>query len=257
MSFTTRVRAASSRSHLGFDHGARATSASRLMSCFLPLSVLAIVLPQISSPHADPYASFRCKPASVFSGSFVGSLNRTHAPLSLAPAQVKDVDDAAELDATCAAMALLGISDDHRFQILTVIAGILHLGNIQVTPKHRRTEDAGVADGDTHAPVAARLLGLDAAMLNKWLVNRTIQTGKEVRSPLRNLFPVLLRAPNVSVSGECLDTNFCPTGPVISCFLAPNLKTPVRFRVRTLSKHTYVGRSHRSIENPILKQLQF
>ena len=37
-----------------------------------------------------------------------------------------------------------------------------------------------------------------------------------------------MRAPPISVSGECPDTNLCPTGLVISGFLPQNLKNPVR-----------------------------
>ena len=38
----------------------------------------------------------------------------------------------------------------------------------------------------------------------------------------------MLRAPPISVSGECPDTNLCPTGPVISGFLPQKPKNPVR-----------------------------
>ncbi len=38
----------------------------------------------------------------------------------------------------------------------------------------------------------------------------------------------VLRAPPRSVSGECPDTNLCPTGPVISGFWPQNPKNPVR-----------------------------
>ena len=54
---------------------------------------------------------------------------------------------------------------------------------------------------------------------------------------------VFIRAPTVSVSGQCLDTNFCPTGPVISGVWAKPLKNLVRFHVKTLSGLTYGRRS--------------
>ena len=56
------------------------------------------------------------------------------------------------------------------------------MGNIAVVPKSRRTgDDAKIPEDDTHLPVTARLLRVDPALLSKWLVNRKLQTGKEVR----------------------------------------------------------------------------
>ena len=59
------------------------------------------------------------------------------------------------------------------------------MGNIEIVQKSRRAgDDSKIPDTDTHLPVAARLLGVDPTMLNKWLVNRRLQTGKEV-DPMR------------------------------------------------------------------------
>ena len=119
---------------------------------------------------------------------------RAHRAAGQAPT-IDSVDDVAEFAATREAMSLLGISDEQQMQVpvcghvpcrdgpqmFSILAGILHLGDIEVVQKSRRTgDDAKIPDEDTRLPVAARLLHIDPALLAKWLVNRKLQTGKEV-----------------------------------------------------------------------------
>jgi myosin-5 len=49
-----------------------------------------------------------------------------------------------------------------------------------IAARSRRDENANMAEDDRHLATAARLLGLDPAMLRKWLTHRSIQTGREV-----------------------------------------------------------------------------
>ena len=93
---------------------------------------------------------------------------------------VPDVNDRDEMKATRDALSILGISDIVQTQIFSILAGILHMGDIEIVLKSRRAEDARIPEENTHLPVAARLLGVDPVMLNKWIVNRRLQTGKEV-----------------------------------------------------------------------------
>ena len=65
-------------------------------------------------------------------------------------------------------------------QYFGILAAILHLGNVEVTLKSRRDDNAGIADDDSHALTCARLLGVDCGLMNKWIIHRKIQTGKEV-----------------------------------------------------------------------------
>ena len=58
------------------------------------------------------------------------------------------------------------------------------MGNVEITLKSRRGEDAKIAEGDSYAGMAARLLGVNEGMLTKWIVHRKIQTGKEVRGKI-------------------------------------------------------------------------
>eukprot|EP00045_Choanoeca_perplexa_P015970 m.208486 g.208486 ORF g.208486 m.208486 type:complete len:1858 (+) comp17133_c0_seq10:3764-9337(+) len=95
-------------------------------------------------------------------------------------ATIENVDDADDFIKTKEALSLLGVSDDLQHQMFSVLAALLHMGNMEIKQRSRRTEDARIPDEDTHLPVAARLLGVDAKMFAKWLTHRKIQTGREI-----------------------------------------------------------------------------
>ncbi|EDQ91224.1 uncharacterized protein MONBRDRAFT_17957 [Monosiga brevicollis MX1] len=90
------------------------------------------------------------------------------------------VDYFADFGKTKQALSLLGVSDQMQLELFSVLAAILHMGNMEVRQRSRRREDADIPETDTHLPVAARLLGVDEKQLAKWITNRKIQTGREV-----------------------------------------------------------------------------
>ncbi|GME84377.1 unnamed protein product [Ambrosiozyma monospora] len=47
--------------------------------------------------------------------------------------KIDNVDDAKEFKDTCDALSLVGINEDQQFQIFKVLAGLLYIGNIQIT----------------------------------------------------------------------------------------------------------------------------
>lgn len=55
-------------------------------------------------------------------------------------AVIDNVDDAAELQTTRESLSLLGVSDADQMQVFTVLAGILHMGNVEIAAKSRRYE---------------------------------------------------------------------------------------------------------------------
>lgn len=61
-----------------------------------------------------------------------------------------------------------------------VFAALLHMGNIEITQRSRRNEDAKISEDDSHVETTASLLGVDCRMLRKWITNRKIETGREV-----------------------------------------------------------------------------
>lgn len=93
---------------------------------------------------------------------------------------IANVDDRQLLAETQDAMTVLGIASLEQANLFRLLAGILHLGNVPISARSRRNDDAKIDEGDTHGPATARLLGLDYALLQRWIINRSIATGREV-----------------------------------------------------------------------------
>eukprot|EP01094_Clydonella_sp_ATCC50884_P004683 TRINITY_DN13717_c0_g1_i1.p1 TRINITY_DN13717_c0_g1~~TRINITY_DN13717_c0_g1_i1.p1 ORF type:complete len:1028 (+),score=338.91 TRINITY_DN13717_c0_g1_i1:131-3085(+) len=84
---------------------------------------------------------------------------------------VPGMNDAKEFDDAEKAMGVIGITKEQQEQLYTVLAAVLHLGNITF-----------VADGEgssisSDPSVAASLLGVDAAMLERALCSRSVSRG--------------------------------------------------------------------------------
>lgn len=95
-------------------------------------------------------------------------------------AVVPEVDDVEDFKATIEALSTLGLEDDRVGELFRILAGLMHLGNVEVRARSKRSEDAVIPEEDTHVPVAATMLGVDPSELRKWATHRKIQTGKEV-----------------------------------------------------------------------------
>ena len=94
--------------------------------------------------------------------------------------RIVGVDDVKEFAETRASLSLLGVSDADQLECFSLLAGILHLGNVDIVQKSRRQEVAKIEEADSHAETVARLLGLDQKLLVKWLTHRKINAGSEV-----------------------------------------------------------------------------
>lgn len=97
-------------------------------------------------------------------------------------ARVSDSDNFAE---TLTALHTLGFAAEDVQAILTILAGVLHLGNVHF---HHRHSEGGGSDGeesevladDLHLGVLCELLQLDAAEMRRWLTIRQIESVNEV-----------------------------------------------------------------------------
>lgn len=97
-------------------------------------------------------------------------------------ARVSDMDSFTE---TLTALKTLGFTDEDVKAILTILASILHLGNVHV---RRRNSDGGGSDGeesdidadDLHLGVLCELLQLDPVEMRRWLTIRQIESVNEV-----------------------------------------------------------------------------
>lgn len=95
---------------------------------------------------------------------------------------IQGVDDGAEFRTTTDAFTTVGLGPDVQEQIFTVLAALLHLGNISITATRN---DANMAPEDPALLLAAQFLGVDAAELRKWTLKRQIQLrGEKIVSSL-------------------------------------------------------------------------
>uniref|UniRef100_S4R5L7 Myosin VB n=1 Tax=Petromyzon marinus TaxID=7757 RepID=S4R5L7_PETMA len=94
-------------------------------------------------------------------------------------AVIEDVDDGEDLERTRRAFTLLGIGASYQMGIFKIIAGILHLGNVEVQSQDREQETCFVNKEDKHLNIFCELLGLERDQMAHWLCHRKISTGAE------------------------------------------------------------------------------
>lgn len=90
---------------------------------------------------------------------------------------IDGVDDRAAFKETVAAMRLTGFSDEDLRAIFSVLAGILHLGNVQIDTSIDDTST--IAEGDPHLVAACSLLGLDQQAVVHRLTHRLLVTTRD------------------------------------------------------------------------------
>lgn len=90
--------------------------------------------------------------------------------------KIRGVDDKKEFEATQKALSTVGITTERQWQIFSVLAALLHLGNISIT---QARSDAVLDDQEPNLLLAAKLLGIDAAEFRKWLLKKQIVTRSE------------------------------------------------------------------------------
>lgn len=86
------------------------------------------------------------------------------------------MDDAEELNQTRKALETIGLSADTQNQIFSILAALLHVGNIQVTASR---SDAILSPTDDALVKAANLLGIDGPSFAKWTTKKQITTRAE------------------------------------------------------------------------------
>ncbi|KDO26276.1 hypothetical protein SPRG_08351 [Saprolegnia parasitica CBS 223.65] len=96
----------------------------------------------------------------------------------------RSVDDAVQFNLTTQAFRDMGVPDDETTTILSVVASLLHLGNVAfdaVTSSSSNLEMAAIAASSAaHLSTASRLLGVSSEALVTALVTRRIHTTREV-----------------------------------------------------------------------------
>ena len=97
----------------------------------------------------------------------------------------REFPDEAGLKYTVKAMRSLGWSEDTVDTVLAIVAGLLHLGQIQFDSEERDGVDASVVTDEGILSYAAKLLGVDIELLRQALLERVIVArGQEIRTQL-------------------------------------------------------------------------
>ncbi|XP_030388121.1 unconventional myosin-Va isoform X2 [Scaptodrosophila lebanonensis] len=98
---------------------------------------------------------------------------------------IERVSDADQFNETVQAMTVLGFSIQQIADIVKILAGILHLGNIEVTKKYREgtdeedSEACEIFHNDLHLQVTGDLLKVNSDDLRRWLLMRKIESVNE------------------------------------------------------------------------------
>ena len=89
---------------------------------------------------------------------------------------IDNVDDEKEFGKTHEALKLLGFSEEDAKNIYKILAGILHLGNVKISPGSGRgdSESSTVRQEEPNLPIVASLLEVEEKSLRQWLCNKKV-----------------------------------------------------------------------------------
>ncbi|KAK9764257.1 Myosin type-2 heavy chain 1 [Basidiobolus ranarum] len=90
---------------------------------------------------------------------------------------IAGVDDAAEFELTQRSLSLVGISVQLQWKIFKVLAGLLHLGNLQIGGSEKL--GASIDDTQESYNLVTTLLNINPAEFKKWMTKKQIITGRD------------------------------------------------------------------------------
>ncbi|XP_050358778.1 unconventional myosin-Va isoform X2 [Nymphalis io] len=94
---------------------------------------------------------------------------------------IDGVDDLKAFNDTKNALTILGVSESEQQNMFTVLAAILHLGNVRLAcDPDADADDAYIDPEDEHLVSVCSLLGISRPELSRWLTHRRIASAHEV-----------------------------------------------------------------------------
>ncbi|KAL4719946.1 hypothetical protein ACJJTC_002129, partial [Scirpophaga incertulas] len=100
---------------------------------------------------------------------------------------IDGVDDLRAFNETRTALTTLGVTDTEQQNMFTILASILHLGNVEfyesdpdASPGQEAEDGAYISENDKHLKLVCSLLGLSKIELLRWLTHRRIASAHEV-----------------------------------------------------------------------------
>uniref|UniRef100_K7F9J3 MYO5B protein n=1 Tax=Pelodiscus sinensis TaxID=13735 RepID=K7F9J3_PELSI len=94
-------------------------------------------------------------------------------------ALLEATDDAADLESTRNAFSLLGVHESNQLELFSILAAILHLGNIRLKAKDRHGESCFLEPEDEALGRFCTLLGVEKSQASRWLCYRKLVTASE------------------------------------------------------------------------------
>ncbi|NWW86774.1 MYO5B protein, partial [Rhynochetos jubatus] len=94
-------------------------------------------------------------------------------------AAAQSTNDADDLDSTRHAFSLLGIPEADQLELFSILASILHLGNIVVRGRDRRGDGCFVEPADEALGLFCTLLGIESLQVTRWLCHRKLVVAGE------------------------------------------------------------------------------
>ncbi|KAJ9119953.1 hypothetical protein QFC24_005436 [Naganishia onofrii] len=89
---------------------------------------------------------------------------------------INGVDDAEEFKITQKALSTVGISIGRQWEIFRLLAGLLHLGNVKISPMRN---EATIDTDDQALESACQMLGVDKDQFRKWTLKKQLTTRSE------------------------------------------------------------------------------
>ncbi|XP_077462871.1 unconventional myosin-Va [Stigmatopora argus] len=94
-------------------------------------------------------------------------------------------DDVMEMERTRNAFTILGVLPDQQMELFTILAAVLHLGNVMIQGSGRNSDRSYIDADDTWLAMCSKLLGVEAAHMSHWLCHRRLAlAGDTVVKPM-------------------------------------------------------------------------
>ncbi|CAL8308765.1 unnamed protein product [Lota lota] len=89
-------------------------------------------------------------------------------------------DDMADLERTRNAFTILGVQPHQQMELFTILAAVLHLGNVNIQASGRGGDRSYIDPADRYLAVFSKLLGVDGPQMAHWLCHRRLAVGEEM-----------------------------------------------------------------------------
>ncbi|CAN8095733.1 unnamed protein product [Discula destructiva] len=104
---------------------------------------------------------------------------------------IDGVDDKAEFKLTMDALATVGVQEETQGQIVNMLAGLLHMGNVKIGASRN---DSVLTPNEPSLDKACSILGIDANEFAKWIVKKQLITrGEKIISNLSQAQAIVVR----------------------------------------------------------------